>query len=201
MNIQRLVIAGSAACALIFATTAQSNWWPFSNNEDTEIQGEVLDLLWDDLIPDDFVPPENPFATMSQEEIDRLMDGSEESQAELAKLELVYNYSPVVDELDGKRVKIPAYITPLEYNADSLMSEFLLVPYVGACIHVPPPPANQVVHAKSKKAVKLTNIYDPVWAVGVIRAETIKSSLAESGYQLEVERILPYSAPGANQRQ
>ncbi len=196
MKVQRLLIAGVTAGALLMATAAQSGWWPFSSNEDTtEIQGEVTDILWDDLIPDDFQQPVNPFSTMSQEEIDKLMDGSEESQAELAKLEKAFNYAPVVDELDGKRVKIPAYITPLEYNELSLMSEFLLVPYMGACIHTPPPPANQVVHAKMRKAIKLNSLYDPVWAIGTIRTETTKSDLAESGYRLEVEKILPYSAP------
>jgi len=199
MKSRHLLIAGVTAGTLLFAAAAHSNWWPFSNNEsNTEIQGEIVDIQWDDLIPDDFVQPVNPFSTMTQEEIDKLMDGSEESQAELAELEKAFNYAPVVNELDGKRVKIPAYITPLEYNEQSLMSEFLLVPYMGACIHTPPPPANQVVHAKIRDAIKLKNLYDPVWAVGVIRAETIKSDLAESGYKLEVERILPYSAPQGN---
>lgn len=196
MNIQRLIIASVVASTMSFTSAAQAGWWPFSNNEDvTDIQGDIKDILWDDLIPDDFQQPENPFSTMSQEEIDRLMDGSEESQAELSKLEEAFNYAPVVDELDGKRVKIPAYITPLEYNELSLMSEFLLVPYMGACIHTPPPPANQVVHAKMRKAIKLNSLYDPVWAIGIIRTETTKSDLAESGYRLEVEKILPYSAP------
>lgn len=193
-NRTRLIV-GVTLAWLLSATTAHSGWWPFSNSGDDEIQGDLLEILWDDLIPDDFEPPENPFSTMTQEEIDKLMDGSEESRAELARLDEAYNYAPVVDALDGKRVKLAAYITPLEYNEDSLMSEFLLVPYVGACIHVPPPPANQVVHAKSGEAIKMNSIYDPVWAVGVIRAETIVSDLAKSGYQLEVERILPYTPP------
>jgi hypothetical protein len=201
MKIRALLLATVGAFSLMFAAAVQSDWWPFNNNEDTEIEGDVVEILWDDLIPDDFVQPENPFNTMTQEEIDKLMDGSDESNAELARLEEVFNYAPVVENLDGKRVKIPAYITPLEYNADSLMEEFLLVPYVGACIHVPPPPANQIVHAKSRKAIKMNSIYDPVWAIGVIRAETIKSDLAESGYQIDVERILPYKFEEQQQRQ
>ncbi len=195
MKVKPLIIAGVVASTLLVATVAQSGWWPFGNSDSAEIQGDVTDILWDDLIPDDFQQPENPFITMSQEEIDRLMDGSEESQAELAKLEEAFNYAPVVDELNGKRVKIPAYITPLEYNEQSLMSEFLLVPYMGACIHTPPPPANQVVHAKMREAIKLDSLWDPVWAIGTIRTETTQSELAESGYKLEVEKIMPYSAP------
>lgn len=192
MKTRALILVAAGVFSLSFAAAVQSDWWPFNDDEASEITGDVVEILWDDLIPDDFVQPENPFNTMTQEEIDKLMDGSDESNAELARLEETFNYAPVVEDLDGKRVKIPAYITPLEYNEDSLMEEFLLVPYVGACIHVPPPPANQIVHAKSRKAIKMNSIYDPVWAIGVIRAETITSDLAESGYQIEVEKILPY---------
>ena len=104
-----------------------------------------------------------------------------------------FNYAPVVDELDGKRVKIPAYVTPLEFDGQTKMSEFLLVPYVGACLHTPPPPANQVVHANSDEVVEFKNIYDPIWAIGTIRAETVQSDLAESGYRLELESVEPYT--------
>ena len=131
---------------------------------------------------------------MAQEDIDKLMDGSEESNAEMERLRQEFYYAPVVDELDGKRVKIAAYITPLEFDGQSLMSEFLLVPYVGACMHTPPPPANQVVHAESATAIEQRDIYEPVWAVGTIRTETVQSDLAESGYRLEVEQVLTYEA-------
>jgi len=104
----------------------------------------LTELGWGDLIPDDFVQPENPLASMTQEEIDKLMDGSAESNAELARLEESFYYAPVVDNLDGVRVKIPAYITPLDFDGATTMSEFLLVPYVGACMHTPPPPANRL---------------------------------------------------------
>lgn len=182
------------AFALLFSLSASAAWWSFSNDDDTEESSEdIVELQWDDLIPDDFVQPENPFVTMSQEQIDKLMDGSPESKAEMARLQSAFNYAPVVPELSGKRVKIPAYITPLEFNNDSTIKEFLLVPYVGACIHVPPPPANQIVHAVAPEAIRFDNMYDPVWAVGVIRAETVKSDLAESGYRLDVEEVMPYT--------
>ncbi len=196
MKNRRLVIklAAVGAGGLLFASGVRSEFWPFSRDEisagDT---GDINEINWDDLIPNDFAPAANPFESMSQAEIDKLMDGSAESNEEMDRLRAAYSYAPVVEELDGKRVKIAAYITPLEYNEQSLMSEFLLVPYVGACMHVPPPPANQVVHAKSLEAVKFTSMYDPVWAVGTIRAETVTSELAESGYKLEVEEVLPYT--------
>lgn len=194
MKKRKLAIISFAACVILFITGVQADWWPFSTDgEDTQAGAEVTELVWEDLIPDDFVQPENPLSTMSQEAVDKLMDGSDESEVELAKLKEAFYYAPVVDELDGKRVKLPAYITPLEYNSDQMMNEFLLVPYVGACMHTPPPPANQVVHAKAIEAIEQRSMYEPVWAIGVIRAKTVQSDLAESGYQLDVEEVLPYS--------
>ncbi len=192
MNSKRLWIATITVCILLLSVSGQAGWWPFSDDKDKDVS-EITTLYWEDLIPDDFVQPENPFATMTQEEVDKLLDGSDESNARLNQLQEEFNYAPVVDELDGKRVKIPAYVTPLEFDGQTRMSEFLLVPYVGACLHTPPPPANQVVHANSDEVVEFKNIYDPIWAIGTIRAETVQSDLAESGYRLELESVEPYT--------
>ena len=192
MNSKRLWIATITVCILLISVSGQAGWWPFSSDKDEDVS-EITTLYWEDLIPDDFVQPENPFATMTQEEVDKLLDGSDESNARLNQLQEEFNYAPVVDELDGKRVKIPAYVTPLEFDGQTRMSEFLLVPYVGACLHTPPPPANQVVHANSDEVVEFKNIYDPIWAIGTIRAETVQSDLAESGYRLELESVEPYT--------
>lgn len=192
---KRHFIVGSAALAtLLFAAVSHSNWWPFSgDSEKASSQQELTEIMWDDLIPDDFVQPENPFISMTQEEVDKLMDGSEESNAELAKLEEAFNYAPVVPELDGKRVRIPAYITPLEFTGQSKIREFLLVPYVGACMHTPPPPANQIVFAKTPEAIDFAGMYEPVWAEGLLSTESVQSELAETGYSLKVEKISPYT--------
>ena len=192
MNSKRLWMATITVCILLISVSGQAGWWPFSSDKDEDVS-EITTLYWEDLIPDDFVQPENPFATMTQEEVDKLLDGSDESNARLNQLQEEFNYAPVVDELDGKRVKIPAYVTPLEFDGQTKMSEFLLVPYVGACLHTPPPPANQVVHANSDEVVEFKNIYDPIWAIGTIRAETVQSDLAESGYRLEIESVEPYT--------
>ncbi|OED41297.1 hypothetical protein AB833_09785 [Chromatiales bacterium (ex Bugula neritina AB1)] len=194
MMIRNTIIAAITLFSVLFSINANSAWWKFSDNDETSSsQTAATELVWEDLIPDDFVPPENPFASMSKEQIDKLMDGSDESNAEVERLRKQFNYAPVVPELDGQRVRIPAYITPLEYNSDSMIKEFLLVPYVGACIHTPPPPANQIVHAQSPEAIKFAGMYEPVIAIGTLRTETVKSDIAESGYRLEVEEVLPYT--------
>ena len=155
----------------------------------------ITEITWEQLIPADFKQPENPFATMSQDEIDKVMDGSPESQAKIEELQKDFDYAPTVEALDGVRVRLPAYVTPLEFDGDMKLEEFLLVPYQGACIHVPPPPSNQIVHATPTEAVELEDPYRPVWAVGTLKVDTITSDLAEAGYQLELEEIMPYTRP------
>jgi len=74
-------------------------------------------------------------------------------------------------ELNGKVVRIPGYLLPLEFE-DKKVVEFLLVPWVGACIHEPPPPANQIVHVKLNKGFDIgDDMYTPVWVNGVMKTE------------------------------
>ena len=191
---RNFVVSSTALLMLLFSINGHSGWWPFSNDsETTSSEQEIIQISWDDLIPGDYVQPENPFINMPQGDIDKLMDGSDESNSEIARLEKEFNYAPVVPDFDGKRVKIPAYITPLEFNSESRIQEFLLVPYVGACMHTPPPPSNQIVYAKSIEAIEFSDMYKPVLAIGTLRTESVKSELAESGYSMQVEEVLPYS--------
>ena len=75
---------------------------------------------------------------------------------------------PVVAELDGKRVHIGGYVVPLDFDATTV-KEFLLVPFVGACIHVPPPPANQIIYVKTEKGFEVAGQFDPVTVTGTIK--------------------------------
>jgi len=94
----------------------------------------------------------------------------------------------VVPELNGKRVKIGGYVVPLDFEATSVR-EFLLVPFVGACIHVPPPPANQIIYVKAAEGFEVTGVFDPVSVVGTIKTETAFTGLADAGYSIEAETV------------
>ena len=96
--------------------------------------------------------------------------------------------APVVAALDGKRVRIGGYVVSLDFDATKV-KEFLLVPFVGACIHVPPPPANQLVYVKSEPGFEVTGMFDPVWVTGVLKATTAHTGLAEAGYSLVAEKV------------
>jgi hypothetical protein len=96
--------------------------------------------------------------------------------------------APVVEALDGQRVKLGGYVVPLDFDATKV-KEFLLVPFVGACIHVPPPPANQIVYVKSDAGFEVKGSFDPVWVTGRLRAAHTSTGLAETGYAIDAERV------------
>jgi len=99
---------------------------------------------------------------------------------------------PVVKALDGVQVKLPGYIVPLEVGEDGRVTEFLLVPYFGACIHVPPPPSNQIVHATSELGVKVDELYQPFWIEGPLKVEHATSELVDAGYRMDAQKIYLY---------
>src|SRR5262245_48065158 len=99
----------------------------------------------------------------------------------------------VVASLDGKRVQIGGYVVPLDFDA-TRVTEFLLVPFVGACIHVPPPPPNQIVYVKAEKGIEVRGSFDPVWVTGTLTVTPAFTGLAEAGYSLAAETVEPRPA-------
>jgi hypothetical protein len=101
--------------------------------------------------------------------------------------------------LNGQIVRLPGYLLPLEFSGKQV-SEFLLVPWVGACIHTPPPPPNQIVHVKPEKPVEMSGMFAPVWVTGKMTTGAIKKSLSlvdgsadiDVGYSLRASLVEPY---------
>lgn len=95
-------------------------------------------------------------------------------------------------ELDGKRVSIPGFMVPLEDDLEQV-TEFLLVPYAGACIHVPPPPPNQIVYVKMNGNNKVhVTFTDPILVTGVLQISTVQSPYGAVSYSLSGESVAPY---------
>lgn len=97
-------------------------------------------------------------------------------------------------KLEGKLVRIPGFVVPLDDFQDE-GAEFLLVPYYGACVHTPPPPPNQIVMVgmAGRKSVKL-NLFDAVWMSGRLKIASVESPYGTVGYQLEGMKVEPYSS-------
>jgi uncharacterized protein len=100
--------------------------------------------------------------------------------------------SDALKRVDGRQVRIPGFIVPLEdYLEES--AEFLLVPYYGACIHTPPPPPNQMVHVVMEGNRKArTGWWEPIWLEGRLDIRKIDSPYGEVGFQLAGLRVTPY---------
>lgn len=103
------------------------------------------------------------------------IDGLLARRAEIRELRRARAES-VAQELDGQRIRIPGYVLPLEFEGTQVV-EFLLVPFVGACIHTPPPPPNQIVHVRVDKGIKDWGLFHPVWVTGDISVQGSTQSL------------------------
>lgn len=88
------------------------------------------------------------------------------------------------EDLDGVNVRIAGFIAPLSFDG-TRVSEFLLVPYVGACIHVPPPPSNQILDVADFQGYQPEGLLYPVWVTGRLRAVPLETDLASVGYRIE----------------
>ena len=96
--------------------------------------------------------------------------------------------APVVQDLNGKRVRIGGYVVPLDFDATKV-TEFLLVPFVGACIHVPPPPANQIIYVTSAKGIEVGRVFDPVYVTGTMSVSFTSTGLADAGYSISADQV------------
>jgi len=136
-------------------------------------------------------------------EVDAAMPGIREAGIDIDELlaRRERARTAVVEELNGERVRMPGYLLPLEVEATQV-TEFFLVPYVGACIHVPPPPPNQIVHVKltGSERYQSSKLFEPVWVTGVISTTSAVKELflvdgsagINTGYSMAASRVEPY---------
>jgi len=154
--------------------------------------GKVPELDWDDLIPADWRPEK----LMADYDADNLTDDDPRADELMDKLKALWAQAPVVPALDGQRLRLPGFVVPLETDATEI-AEFLLVPYFGACIHVPPPPANQTVHVLTAEgAAYQGELFDTVWVEGRMHVEQFSNDLGDAGYRLEDAVVSPYEDEG-----
>lgn len=164
-------------------------------------QGDYQTIEWTELMPkDDLEAFMNP-----PESINDIEDGSEAdeiaSQIKAAlddagdsRYQQALVSTRVVPEFDGKAIRMPGFIVPLEFGEnEQQVTKFFLVPYFGACIHVPPPPPNQIVYAEYAKGFKLESLYQPFWLSGTLRTTLIENDMATAAYAIKVDRIEPYT--------
>lgn len=152
------------------------------------IASAAVEISWDELLPPEL--RELQEIPLPIHDISALGDLDEELLGDPAvQMEPV---APVVQEMNGRHIRLPGYIVPLGITEAMEVEEFLLVPYFGACIHVPPPPSNQIVHVRSNTGIKLKDLYQPFWINGVVQVKHLESELANAGYSIDGADIEPY---------
>lgn len=145
---------------------------------------------WSDLIPPGYSADE--IVGRYAEQTRNLKDDDPRAKKIIAQLQEAWAAAPVVEALNGKTVKLPGYAVPLEGDGKTVTS-FLLVPFFGACIHVPPPPSNQIVSVRAGATVaKISKAFDVVWVTGRMRTERTKNELATAGYVIDAVKVEPY---------
>lgn len=173
-------LLGFALCAPVAALTAPAAQKAPARKPLPAANVEVT-LDWDDLLPDDEL--DMPFEDAIAEHDYLSEEGPAAQQSGSAA---------VRKELGNRKAKIPGFIVPLSIGADGLVKEFFLVPYFGACIHVPPPPPNQIVYGRSAKGFRLATLYEPYWISGTLLTESKGSRLGTAAYTMDVGTPVRY---------
>lgn len=145
----------------------------------TALAAQAKEITWDDLIP-----PGVPYSEIIGEgEMDVAND----------------TWNPVYDAngiklnetLNGAYIRMPGFIIPFDVTAAGV-TDFMLVPYVGACIHTPPPPANQLVMVSTRTPWPGDQLWDPVWVTGTMRTQLQSTNLGQTGYSISADDMEVY---------
>ena len=123
-----------------------------------------------------------------------LLDSDKRALQLMKKTREIFDNAPINPVMEGARVRIPGYVVPLDQNERGT-SEFLLVPYFGACIHTPAPPSNQIIHVRFERRQRGLRTMDNVWVAGVLKTARSDTSMGRSSYAMEGRSIKPYVPP------
>ena len=145
-------------------------------------------ITWDLLVPAGW----DPFKEFKDINLQILDDGDPRATALLKKMREVWDNAPVNSAVVGQTVRLPGFVVPLEESKEGL-KEFLLVPYFGACVHSPPPPANQIVHVLPRSPAKGLRSMDAVWITGTLTTGRTDSYMGAASYRIEAVNVAPYT--------
>lgn len=182
-------------------TAAASPYWGIA-------PGDPLPIMWHDLMPEgaeeELLRQQDEFYRMLEQRYrantTRLADAaastidSIEEGSELDYMPQFGNFD-VVEELDGQLIRIPGYVVPFDFNLSRKHEAFLFVPYMGACIHTPPPPPNQIIYVRADPAVRIKDIWEPYWLEGDLQGEEVRNDTGDAAYSLTLTTIDPYRPP------
>ena len=139
----------------------------------------AIDLSWEDLLPED------------AEALPPALQGLVPHDESAAAMQDQPVSTGVRTDWNGETVRLSGFIIPLDYSGTGVTA-FILVPYVGACIHVPPPPPNQLVLVTTEKPYEDDGLFAPVTVTGMFGTAQTSTQLADIGYALSADKVEPY---------
>ena len=163
-RLQRRAVLGGIAANSLWPTLARG--------------GTIVDLKWGDLRPKNEVVIPNILQGIIEHDDAPLFSQQPPS-------------SGVRSDWNGQIVRLAGFIVPIEHKGTGVVA-FILVPYVGACVHVPPPPANQLVFVTTETPYEADGLFEAVTVTGMFGASSISTQLADIGYALSAEAIEPF---------
>ena len=149
--------------------------------------GAFREIDWLALVPKEWKPQDR----LDRKKAQSLQDGDALAQEMMKELREILDTAPTVPAMNGAAIRLPGFVVPIEQSKEGI-SEFLLVPYHGACIHTPPPPANQIVHVVAKAPLKDIQSMSAVWVTGVLKTVRKDSGMGVSGYALDLSGVEAY---------
>ncbi len=177
--------------ALLIGGSAMAQLFPGKPADATAPSADAFkEIRWEALVPKEW-DPLKPYRDMN---LGRMDDSSPKVLQMMRDMRATWDNAPTVAAMDGAKVKLPGYVVPLE-EVKGELKEFLLVPYFGACIHSPPPPANQIVHVVVAKPVKGIRSMETVWVSGTVSTARQNSAMGMSGYRMDAVTVQRYEPP------
>ncbi len=184
-TIRQLVGYGMAAALL---------WVSFHSAAVEAAKGQEFETIeWTDLIPPDVLqilmnPPDYILDIPDGSAEDQISSQMQNSIAAATddEYQQALSSTEVNAEMDGTSVRIPGFVVPLEFDDNNIVTQFFLVPYFGACLHMPPPPPNQIIMVNSPQGIELQGLATPFWIRGELSTSVQENSVATSAYAMKM---------------
>jgi len=190
MNKARTYFLPAALFAALLAVPAWSADYKLGDRltpDNAKAASGYRETSWDDLLPKDW----DPMASFKGLDISKLKDSDPRADAALRDLRQAWDAAPANEAMNHARVRIAGFLVPLEWG-DKKLKEFLLVPYFGACIHSPPPPANQIIHVVADPPAKGVKAMEAVWVEGTLEIALADTDMGRSSYRMQARSVTRY---------
>ncbi len=188
------MIAAALLVAVLWSEQSRIAGFHGASPAETAVDKPYRVIRWEELIPSWWHPAELYDVVGRQ----NLADSDPGAAEAMQRLRALMDSAPAEPAMNGERIRISGFPVPLEFNNEAgehSVREFLLVPYFGACIHTPPPPANQIIHVQAKSIAQSIEPMVPIWVEGTLSVSPSVTDMGHSTYRLHADNVEIYTLP------